>query len=111
MNKLRRKAIYNIINKLEQLLPTISDDNDQNYVNTIVNLIELIQYVYSEEEMCKDNIPENLQSGDKYENSENACENLDTAIVILEDIDHETEIEDVIDAIIETIECLNDASI
>lgn len=68
MNKERRKALQAIIDQLE----------------TLQSQLEEIQ---TEEEECRDNIPENFQSGERYEHIhiEEICESLSDAVSSLED--------------------------
>lgn len=66
MNKARRKAINEIYEQ-------------------ITDLRELLEFIKDEEEEYKDNIPENLQGSERYEKSEEACENLDSAICSIEE--------------------------
>lgn len=66
MNKLRRKGIQEIMDRLEELK---SD-------------FELLKY---EEEEYRDNIPENLQGSDRYEMADEACDNLSSAFDSLEE--------------------------
>ena len=60
MNKVRRKNLQSIVDKLEELMADV----------------EAIQ---EEEEEYRDNIPENMQSGDRYEQAEAACDALSEA--------------------------------
>ncbi len=66
MNKERRKALQAIIDQLE----------------TLQSQLEEIQ---TEEEEYRDNIPENFQSGERYEHIEEICESLSDAVSSLED--------------------------
>jgi len=66
MNKTRRKA-------LEELLDKIAE---------IRNLVEAIK---DEEEEYRDNIPENLQGSKRYETAEAACDVLCEAVDLLEE--------------------------
>lgn len=59
MNRERRKALQAIIDQLETL--------------------------QTEEEEYRDNIPENFQSGERYEHIEEICESLSDAVSSLED--------------------------
>lgn len=66
MNRERRKALQAIIDQLE----------------TLQTQLEEIQ---TEEEEYRDNIPENFQSGERYEHIEEICESLSDAVSSLED--------------------------
>lgn len=67
MNRERRKNIQSIIDQLEKLS----------------GAIEEIQY---EEEEYRDNIPENLQSSERYEVADEAVSSLESAISSLEEV-------------------------
>ena len=66
MNKPRRKNLQGIIDQLEELKSSIED-------------------LMSEEEEYRDNMPENMQGGERYEAAEMACDNLSDAVSNLED--------------------------
>lgn len=73
MNKIRRKAIDALNDRLEELL---SD----------------LEAIYDEEQEYLDSIPENLQGSERYEIAESAVENLDSTISsIQEALDYMTE--------------------
>lgn len=109
MNKFRRKEIYNIIKNINQLLRNLENNAIENIMQIIEELISLIESILDEEEMCRDNIPENLQSGYRYEDSENACDNLESAIETLEDIEDDATKEDIIDALLSVLNYLNES--
>lgn len=74
MNKKRRAQICTIINAISEVQGDLGD-------------------VYTEEESCRDNIPENLQNTDKYDDMcdivdvlENAVNSLSEAIDYLENV-------------------------
>lgn len=111
MNNLRRKSLYSIIKAVSQWLQNYKDGSLQHTDINIEQIIDLIQCILDEEEMYKDNVPENLQGSYRYEISESACENLDSAISLLEDIDVlEDEFDDVVETIEETLTYLNEAT-
>lgn len=97
MNKARRKEICNIIQKLNNFLSRADIDV----------AIDGIQIVLDEEECVMDNIPENLQNGYRYQESEEACDNLNDAISELEDIDDEYSEDDIQHAVNNAIQYLN----
>lgn len=66
MNKIRRKTLNELYDKLAELK-------------------ELLEEVKCEEEDYRDNMPENLQNSERYEIAENACDNMDSAISSLEE--------------------------
>jgi len=74
MNNTRRKAISEVSQK------------DGNIKGEVESLMQDIESIKGEEEDYKDNIPENLQGGEKYEVAENAIENLNAAYYSLDDI-------------------------
>ena len=61
MNKIRRKKLSEIIDRIQAI------------TNDLENIL-------SEEEDYRDNMPENLQSSEKYETSDNACSFMQDAI-------------------------------
>lgn len=85
MNKARRREIYKIIEQLNQVLRMFKNDKEYDIESIIMDIIDLIQIVFDEEECAMDNIPENLQGGYRYQESEEACDNLYDAIETLED--------------------------
>lgn len=74
MNNTRRKAILELSQKAG------------NIKGEIEELMQGIEDIKGEEEDYKENIPENLQGGDKYEVAEAAIENLEEAYSNLDDI-------------------------
>lgn len=67
MNKIRRKNLQTIIDRLEDIKA------------------DLEEITYEEEEY-RDNIPENLQSSEKYERADGACDNLNDAADTLDEV-------------------------
>lgn len=86
MNNIRRKEIRGIIDELETLAGKLDD------------LYSWLDELKSEEEEYRDNIPENLQGGIRYEESEEASDNMEYASDALYDLSLEMTnyIEDVI---------------
>ncbi len=66
MNKLRRKALEDIIEQLDVIHDTLEE-------------------LRGEEEEYRDNMPENLQSSERYEKADAACDSLYEAISNLEE--------------------------
>ena len=66
MNRERRKALQAIVDQLETLQMQLEE-------------------IQTEEEEYRDNIPENFQSGERYEHIEVICESLSDAVSSLED--------------------------
>ena len=103
MNNKRRKDIYLIIKTLLSMI-------QNNIVNkdALTRLLIDIEYIQNEEEDYRDNIPENMQSGYRYERADEACDNLSYAYdYISEAIDSEN----CVDYLKKAIDYLNDASI
>lgn len=67
MNKQRRKELAEVIRQIEVARALLED-------------------IAGEEEDYKDNIPENLQTSDRYQQAENACTNMVEAGEALEDV-------------------------
>lgn len=67
MNKQRRKALAEVLEKIEVARALLED-------------------IAGEEKDYKDNIPENLQTSDRYQQAENACTNMVEAGEALEDV-------------------------
>ena len=61
MNKIRRKALNSIIEQLQEIQSNIEE-------------------IMDEEMEYKDNMPENLQTSERYEKSEEACSAMQDAI-------------------------------
>jgi hypothetical protein len=107
MNKLRRKEIFKIIQILHKILSNIHSEHILNIITELESVIDYIQIILDEEECVMDNIPENLQNGYRYEESENACDNLNDAISELEEIDDEYDKIEIIEIVTSVIQCLN----
>ena len=103
MNKLRRKAIRNIIKELSEILEV----NNEISVCVVEDFIDKAQMILDEEETYFYNIPENLQSGSRYDESENAIDKLEDAISYLEYIDEECSKEEINKYILSAISNLN----
>ena len=110
MNKIRRQEICSVISTLNGLIQR-TKNGDKNYVVAALNdIIDDINTIYCDEEEYKDNIPENLQSGYRYESAEEACDNLESAQDALEYIDEDDSEETIINSLQEAIGYLDDAS-
>lgn len=99
MNNKRRKEIYIITNKLLSMT-----NKNIDVLNDIVRDIDCIQ---NEEEDYRDNIPENMQGGYRYERADEACDNLSYAC---DYISEAIESEDWLEYLKKAVEYLNDAS-
>ena len=67
MNKIRRKQLAAIMEKLEELKADL-------------------ETLKEEEEDYRDNMPENLWGSERYEKADTACDNLDSAVDGLDEI-------------------------
>ena len=107
MNKLRRKEIHLICNRLSNLQKTIQIDSfyKDAVKAELDNIYSDIDFVRSDEECYMDNIPENLQGGYRYEAAEEACDNLENAMDSIyeakENVNSKTDILKYIDKAIE----------
>lgn len=110
MNKRRRKEIYSIINKLNQLIHMANTEDKEQLISQIRDISDDVGIICCDEESYKDNIPENLQNGYRYEAAEEACDNLESAQDSLEYIDEEDTAESIVGALKEAINYLEDAS-
>lgn len=79
MNKQRRKEIWAIIRRL------------QNHED-VQDIIDDIDMVYNEEYTYMENIPENMQMGDKYYKAEEACNHLECAMDCLRSDDYDIDV-------------------
>lgn len=66
MNKARRKALDEVISKIEEAK-------------------ELLENLQAEEEEYRDNIPENLQGSERYEAADAAVDNMSSAVDALDE--------------------------
>lgn len=106
MNKMRRKEIRQVISRLNKLLEEL---NLEDIRDIIADIIEDVELILSDEECYKDNIPENLQNGYRYNDSEYACDCLQDAISELEYIDGDEDVKSIIGYINSAINYLNEA--
>ena len=67
MNKQRRKQIADVIKQVEAVQAELE------------SLLDDVQGIMDEETEYRDNIPENMQGGDRYEMADNACSELEAA--------------------------------
>ncbi len=99
MNKNRRKEIYNVSSALCDIqynLREMTDgvESNSNIVDSIRDLISDVEMIRDDEMDYMDNMPENLQSSDRYYAAEEAVDNLDEAIDYMSDaVDHCEEFE------------------
>lgn len=99
MNKARRKELSDVIKGLN----TIQDKDDlYGWINTLDNIKDDEQDYY-------DNIPENLQYGQRAEDSEAAIENLEEALDLLNEVYDMDEFDKNCDLIQEAVDKIEDA--
>lgn len=67
MNKVRRKKLSILVDRLVQIQQDLEDISD-------------------EESNARDSIPENLMESDRYEAAEEACSNLESALDSVQDV-------------------------
>lgn len=75
MNKQRRKRIEDVEKRIEVLRELMEE------------IYTAIEEIRDEEQEYLDNMPENLQSSDRYEAAESAVENLDEAYDMVHEFD------------------------
>lgn len=99
MNKMRRKELSDVINGLN----TMQDKDDlYSWINTLDNIKD-------EEQDYYDNIPENLQYSQRAEDSEEAIENLEEALDLLNEVYDMDEFDKKSESIQEAIDKIEDA--
>lgn len=81
MNKDRRKAIQGIIDHLHEL-----DQKITVLLQDFEDTKDAIDDILDEEENYRDNIPENLQDGERYNKADRACDYLSSASSHIENI-------------------------
>ena len=107
MNKARRKEIYAIIRRLESLL---KENGTEEIYDQLVDIIEDVDFIFSDEEYCMDNIPENFRNGFDYFETENRFDNLKEALEVLNEIEEDDDEQSIKQSINEAIEYLNNAT-
>lgn len=107
MNKMRRKAIMVIITRLNDLSVKVQTDGLENYIDELEDIVSDIQIILEEETDYMENIPENLQGGERYERAEDACESLEDAVDTLEYISVDDPIDNIIKEIDRATKSLN----
>lgn len=103
MNKQRRKDIYMTTRKLLFII-----QNNKFDKSILKRILMDIEHLQNEEEDYRDNIPENMQGGDRYERADEACDNMSYAC---DYISEAMDSDDWADYLKKAIEYLNDASI
>lgn len=98
MNKSRRNALSKIIRRLN----TMQDKED------LYGLIDELDTLKGEEQDYYDNIPENLQNSQRAQDSEQAIDNLEEALDLLNEVYNADEIDN--DLIQQAIDKIEEAS-
>lgn len=80
MNKARRGEIFVAIRKIQMLMNHFQDYSNYEIVEKIKGILEDVDSILWDEENYRDNIPENMYGGYKYEAADEACDNLSYAI-------------------------------
>jgi hypothetical protein len=78
MNNERRKHISKLVNRLELLRAEFEAIRDE------------IAYIKDVEEEARDNIPESMQSSERYDNASAACDALDEAHSEMDNFDFDS---------------------
>ena len=87
MNKRRRQELRILIQKIQTILVTEGDITSDEIIDVIQELAGELYNVLDEEMMCRDNIPENLQYSERYEKSDEACDNMEEAYDLLDSVE------------------------
>lgn len=101
MNKMRRKDLYVLANRLNTIKfdKEISSDKPSVFCDIVQDIKEELEQILFDEEYYMDSIPENLQNSYRYENAEQACYNMEDAIGYLDDIIECEDTNDILDFI------------
>ena len=113
MNKQRRKEINAVVNKMYGIQNKLQSAFDDTVIyDALSDICSDVQSIYEDEEYYMNNIPENMQSGQRYASAEEACNNLENAIDSIEyAMNNVNDKDNVNDSIEEAIGYLNDASV
>ena len=109
MNKLRRQELRTLSYKTQLLLMDSVDFTADESIFQIHDIADDLYKLLDEEIMCRDNIPENLQYSDRYEKSDAACENMEEAYDLLDNIELGDSTEFIFDSLKKAIIYINDA--
>ena len=109
MNKMRRKEIMVAIKRLNNLAAEVQTNGLENYTEELEDIISDVQMILEDETDYMENIPENLQGGERYERAEEACESLEDAVDTLEYISADDPNDEIISEVDKAIDCLSDA--
>lgn len=81
MDNNRRKEIKDVIDRIGNFEIEISET-----MSKLEDLKSDVESILDDEEEARDNIPESLQDGERYEKADAACDNLSNAVNSLEEI-------------------------
>ena len=109
MNKMRRKEIMVAIKRLNGISTNLQGEGMENWFDELEDIISDIQLILDDETCYMDNIPENLQGGERYERAEEACESLEAAVDTLEYIASDDSIDDIVSEIDKATDYLSNA--
>lgn len=115
MNKARRKEIDLVLNQIEAFKLTIEDSDyeltlTESQRERLTSFADEVERLKDEEQEYLDNIPENMQSSDRYYAAEEAVSNLENAHDWLTEIDEDTTIERCIEILDDCVSYLTDAT-
>lgn len=113
MNANRRKDLQNVLNHLSNVETFLEGEHAD-----LVVAREMCETAASdlanprdEEQDYYDNMPENFQQGEKGDNAQNAIDNLDNAISALENVDENSDVDTIREAVEEAIEYIEEAMV
>ena len=111
MNKRRRQELRILIQKIQAILTAANQITLDETVDEIQELAGELYNILDEEMMCRDNIPENLQYSERYEKSDEACDNMEEAFDLLDSIEVGDAQEYIIDSLKKAIIYMNSACV
>ena len=112
MNKMRRKAIYVLVNRLNAIKEKLNaGDVIDDIESELEDIYDEVDCIRDEEECYMDNMPENLQSSSRYDAAEDACNNIYDAVDNIEEAKEcVNNKEELIKYINYAVTCLEDAA-
>ena len=106
---MRRKEIMLAIKRLNGISSNIQGKGMDDWFDELEDIISDVQMILDDESCYMENIPENMQGGERYERAEEACESLEEAIDTLEYISMDDPIDDILSEIDKATDYLSDA--
>lgn len=104
MNNLRRKELKHLADKMSEMNDIQDKSNLQKYYSRLEN-------IKNDEEEYFNNMPENLQGGQRGMDSESAIERMEEAISLIEDALAEDNDDELLDLIAEAVELIEEAAL